>query len=470
MRPIAAVLLCLVSTLAFTQDESWVHADFRREGERISHACSFHTFMSVGSCAYTLFTDHPLHISAGSMPPQNGFGLGLAYVATRNTEAWRLSWNVDAVGATSASWRAGGYLKLIHTPVQPIHVSMPGPGGQAPKPQKHEVRVHPFTVYNLYAQAISLNKLNYFGLGNDTSLLGASVFGMTQTIVGGNVTKPVIELPALSKLNLSLFGEMNGRFVDIRGEGGQSVPSIQLLYSDITAPGLSHQPGFLQFGEGVRIKPVIGNHLELNYAGSLQEFVAPSSSQNTFERWTVDLNHTFYLYGYTESGPKTTNMTGPDECAPSSQKCPEVSRSRNLNGSIGVRLIISETMNSASNVPFYFQPTLGGQDINSSLALGSYRDYRFRAPNFLLLQESFEHSVWGPFGVKFMADQGRVALERSDVGFSHLKHSFAAGLTLRAGGFPMVSMMFAWGGPEGHHNIFNMNTSLLGGSARPKLD
>jgi hypothetical protein len=37
-----------------------------------------------------------------------------------------------------------------------------------------------------------------------------------------------------------------------------------------------------------------------------------------------------------------------------------------------------------------------------------------------------------------MADEGRVALTRGDVGFSHLKHSFAAGLTLRAGGFPMV--------------------------------
>jgi hypothetical protein len=34
----------------------------------------------------------------------------------------------------------------------------------------------------------------------------------------------------------------------------------------------------------------------------------------------------------------------------------------------------------------------------------------------------------------------------------------------------MVSMMFAWGGPEGHHNIFNMGSSLLGGSARPRLD
>ena len=128
------------------------------------------------------------------------------------------------------------------------------------------------------------------------------------------------------------------------------------------------------------------------------------------------------------------------------------------------------SLNSVSKVPFYFQPTLGGQDIDSSLTLGSYRDYRFRAPNFLLLQESFEHSIWGPFGAKFMADQGRVALTRSDVGFSHLKHSFAAGLTLRAGAFPMVSLMFAWGGSEGHHNILNMGSSLLGGGSRPPLD
>ena len=478
MRWIVAILLWLISSAAFSQDvqtnqnENWFHADFRREAERIHDACKFYSFMSIGYCAYPLFTDHPLHIAVGSLPPQNGFGVGLAYVATRNTENWRLSWSMDAVGSTSASWRAGGYLKLIHTPPQPVHVTMPSstPGDQAAKPKKHEVRVHPFTVYNLYAQAISLNKLNYFGLGNDTSLAGASVFGMTQTIVGGNVTKPVYELPALSKLNFSLFGEMNGRFVDLRGAGGQSVPTIEALYSDVTAPGLSHQPGFLQLGEGVRIQPVIGDHLELNYAGGFQEFVAPSSSQNSFQRWTVDLDHVLYLYGFTESGPETTNMTGPNECAPSGQACPKVSRSRNLNGSIGLRFVISESMNSVSKIPFYFQPTLGGQDINSSLTLPSYQDYRYRAPNFFFFRETFEHSIWGPFGVKFMADQGRVAIARSDLDFSHFRHSYAAGLTLRAGGFPMVQMMFAWGGAEGHHNIFNMNSSLLGGGARPSLD
>lgn len=442
-------LLLLGACTAVRAQESALQGELRRERERVSDACHA-SFKSLGGCAYTLFTDHPLHIAGGSMPPQNGFALGGAFVWSKNTKNWRMSWDFDAVSAFSGAWRAGGYMKMVHTP-HPAKIQAP----------------HPYTVFNLYAQSISLNKLNFFGLGNDTTLPGKSLFGMSQTIVGASAIKPVFELKSIRWLNLALLGEINGRFVSIRGEHGQSDPSIETLYTDVTAPGLASQPGFVQLGEGLRIKPAIGN-LQLNYMVKFQQYFAPSSSQNSFMRWTVDLDHNYSLYGKSQSASSET--VGPDSCAPGGEKCPEISHTRNLNGSIDVRLLLSESLTSGTSaVPFYFQPTLGGSDINSALTLGSYQDYRFRAPNVLLLQESFEHSIWGPFGLKLTADEGRVALTRDDLDFSHLRHSFAGGLTLRAGGFPMVSMMFAWGGPEGHHNVANMNTSLLGGSSRPSL-
>ncbi len=460
------VIFVLAGGLAYAQ-EGALHADFRREGEHFREACGKFGVKTVFGCAAELFTDHPLHVAVGSIAPQNGFGIGGAFVThyTPN-ESWRLSWNVDAVVSTNASWRAGAYMKIIHTPVVVIRPVVLKPGE---KPAT--LAVHPYTVFNVYAQSISLNKLNFFGLGNNSTVAGKSLFGMQETILGANAIKPVTEWPAISKLNLSLLGELNGRFVDLRGNHGSSTPSIEMLYSEAAAPGLTSQPGFVQLGEGVRIKPALGEYFELNYLANFQEFFAPSNSHYSFLRWTIDLGHTFLLYGHTQSyGARDTN--GPDECAPSvgAQKCPPVSFSRNLAGSIGVRLLVSESINSASSVvPFYFQPTLGGSDINGAPSLSSYQDYRFRAPNILLLRESFEHSIWGPLGFTFVADQGKVALTRGDVGFDHLKHSFAAGFTLRAGGLPAVFLTFAWGGNEGTHTTGTMNTSLLGGSSRPSL-
>jgi hypothetical protein len=228
---------------------------------------------------------------------------------------------------------------------------------------------HPYTVFDLYAQSISLNQLNYYGLGNDTPPTAKSVFGMSETIVGGSAVKPVYEWAAIRGLHLALVGEVNGRFVDIRGNHGESVPSIETAYTESTAPGLTYQPGFLQLSEGVRIKPVLGN-FEWNYFAKFQQFFAPSDSHYSFLRWTIDLNHTYYLYGYERSARPAAHTVGPDSCA--DNHCPPMSHTRNLNGSIGVRVVLSESINSATSVvPFYFQPTLGGQDINSALALGS---------------------------------------------------------------------------------------------------
>src|SRR6266567_4509383 len=272
MRWVVASVVFLVSTVAFAQQTN-LQADFRREEKHVGEACGSFGLKLITGCAYELFTDHPLHIAAGSMPPQNGFGLGGAFVWDENTTNWRLSWDVDAVGATSGAWRAGGYMKMVHTPRESARQVFSTSGSDSPaspKKKSKEVNLtHTYTVFNLYAQTISLNKLSFFGLGNDTTLAGASVFGMTETVFGGRVIKPVFEWTAIRKLNLSLLGEINGRFVTIRGERGESVPSIEQLYTNVTAPGLSNQPGFIQGGEGVRIKPVIG-YFHLNYIAKFE--------------------------------------------------------------------------------------------------------------------------------------------------------------------------------------------------------
>jgi len=145
--------------------------------------------------------------------------------------------------------------------------------------------------------------------------------------------------------------------------------------------------------------------------------------------------------------------------------------SRNLEGSIGFRFLLNETFVPGGNVvPFYFQPTLGGSNINGESLLPSYADYRFRGPNMMLLRAQFEHSLGKlPAGFIFMVDEGRVAATRGDLAFEHLAHSFSTGITLRAGGFPVLSAMFTWGGHEGTHTLAQVGSGLLGGGGRPSL-
>ena len=439
MKPAVLCLLCLASTVSVSAQENPLEADFRGEGDRLAAGCGTFTIGGIGSCAQTLFTDHPVHIAVGSIAPQNGFAAGPAFVAhyTPN-ESWRLSWDVDAVASDNLSWRAGAYMTAVMTRHRQITT-----GSSKRKPEVGE-----YPVFHAYGQAISLNKITYFGEGPSSPVTAPSFFGMRETIVGGNVIWPVP-----GALHLALYGEANGRFVDIR-------------------PFVGNQPAFAQFGEGIRLTPVLaGGHVRFNYALTFQEYAATGSS-SSFRRFTADLAHEFPLYSRTTEA-LNNNFNGPDDCRPDPEvkNCPTVKQTtRNRTGSLGLRFLYTGSFVSAGNtVPFYFQPTLGGSDINGAPFLSSYQDYRFRAPNVLGVRGSFEHSVYGPFGFTAMVDEGKVALQPGELGFSHLAHSYAAGVTVRAGGLPALFLMFAWGGHEGTHTIASIDTSLLGGSARPSL-
>ena len=121
-------------------------------------------------------------------------------------------------------------------------------------------------------------------------------------------------------------------------------------------------------------------------------------------------------------------------------------------------------------VPFYLQPTIGGSDIDGTPMLASYPDYLFRGPDLLLFRGTMEHSLGKlPIGALFSVDEGKIGLRRDDVSLDHLRHTFSAGLTVHAGGLPVISLLFAWGGHEGHHTTATVSPMLLGAGGRPSL-
>jgi len=471
LLPLALALTAQVPLHA--QNESRLHSDIRREFEALQ-PCTKFALAHVAGCAQTLVTGQPFHVAIGSIAPQNGTAFGLAFVEHTDLQSrWRLTYNLDAVASGNASWRTGAYLKAFRQPggVPVVNHPAVNPVPNAPAGGQTAPLYNVAPLFDLYTQTTSLNRVDFYGLGPDTPRTAHTTFGLTETITGVKATVPIA-----SRLGLGVLAEVNGRFPSIRPGRSQSIPSTQATFTESTAPGVSHQQAFFQAGEGIRLRPSLaGDILRLNYLLQFQQFVAASDAHNSFRRWTVDLNHEIPLYRKVRL-TAANDHNGPDSCATNSglsspPPCPPVSLTQNLEGSISARLLISESFASAGNaVPFYLMPTLGGSDINGQPLLPSYPDYRFRGPDLLLLRGTVEHSLGKlPIGALFSFDAGKVANRRDGIAFDHLRHSFSAGLTLHAGGLPVVNLLFAWGGSEGHHTSATINNALLGGSPRPSL-
>ena len=213
--------------------------------------------------------------------------------------------------------------------------------------------------------------------------------------------------------------------------------------------------------------------VRLNYDVSFRDYLSPGNRADNFERLTVDLEHDLAIYRQTTRLLYGPDDNGPDECATGENPahpddCQAVTR--DLEGRIGLRVFLSESFAAAGHiVPFYLQPTLGGADINGETTLGGFQDYRFRAPNVLLVRATFEHSLFGPIGGTVFLDQAKVALTRGDLTSNEWIHSLSMGLTLRVGGIPAMSFLYSRTHAEGAHTSFLVSASLLGGSARPSL-
>lgn len=479
-RAVLVVLLVLAAVAALAQgtqtNESRLHHEFVAEKDSLA-ACAKFNFGSLTDCGQTLVMGQPMHFTVGSLAPQNGIAAGLAFVEHKNfADEWRTSYDIDGQASANGSWRAGGYMKAYRLL-----------GGSV-------YRVAP--LFNLYSQSISLSRVDYFGLGPNTTPLNHTTFGFSENITGADAAIP---LGIFKAAKLALVAELNLRFPSVRPGSDASLPSIGQLFNEATAPGLSQQAGYMQASEGLRIDPALFlDRIRLNYLLQFQQFVAPANSQYSFRRWNGDFGHDIPLRGllpkklgnkYYPNRAPLYQYNGPDDCTASNgernislkraasaktdpaRPCPIISTTEKLEGSINLRAFLSESFaDRGSVVPFYFAPTIGGSDINGTPILASYPDYRFRGPDLLLFRGTIEHSLGKlPVGGVFSIDEAKIGLRRDDVSLDHLRHTFSAGFTIRAGGLPVVYFLFAWGGKEGTHSTATISPTLLGSSARPSL-
>lgn len=460
---------CLAAAPARAQ-EGQLAADFRREAGHVAEKCGSGGAKAIMGCAVVLITDHPLHLSLGSIAPDNGLAFGAAFVPPQwnPNDNWRIRWTADAVRTPYGAWRAGAYARFVRTSMGDIGVVGAGEGTPA-----GEARPRPYPTLAAHAQVTSLPAVRYFGPGNDSTLEGRSAFAMRQTTLGARAVWPIGRRGPLGQLNAAAIGELSGRWIRLGDPTHGTDASIFDRYSEETTRGLDRQPASVQFTEGVRIAPAVGR-LQLIYTGRLEQFVAPSDSAFSFRRWSLDLQHEFELWS-TSRTPAARETNTPNECTSGAERtttaygCPDPTIiTTNRNGTVGVRAFVARAgASGSSRVPFYFQPTMGGADIDGERRLASYEHYRFRAPGAILLQATIEHVIWGPIGGFGSIEHGRVALADESL-TGGLKRAYGLGLTLRAGGMPMATIWWATGA-EGSRVVFLMDTSLFGGSSRPSL-
>src|SRR5579863_6900789 len=210
------LFLALASTgMGIAQNETRFGSDLRREREALK-ACG--QISKIADCGQTLVLGQPLHIAVGSLAPGNGFGTGLALVGHKNfVNEWRTNFSFDAVATMNSSWRAGGYMKAFKLA-----------GGN---------QYHTAPLFYLYSQSISLNRVDYFGLGPATTPLTHTTFGFSANITGADAIVPVSLNGKVPKF--AIVAELNGRFPSVRPGVETNIPSINSLFTESTAPGLS---------------------------------------------------------------------------------------------------------------------------------------------------------------------------------------------------------------------------------------
>jgi hypothetical protein len=292
--------------------------------------------------------------------------------------------------------------------------------------------------FTLRFRRINPREQDFYGLGPGTLRSGLASYGLIFNETYAGVNNP---LTSWSSLGFD-FSFLQPRVTS----SINAAPQIRSAYMEATAPGLTFRNDFLRYEPYLFFRIPSHKSFFTRIRAGYAFYEAMGDSRFTFGRLSGNSQTSIPLWLPSHGTPFTRKWLGqswlPNTICPSLR-----SGARCSMGDLSLIAMVTASYTSAiSSVPFYFDQTLGGSDINGNDTLRAFGTYRFRGPNSVLFQAEYRHPVWGPVGLLSFYDTGKVALLRSDLSFDHLRHDIGLGLYFHAGNREIARIYMGFGG------------------------
>jgi len=258
---------------------------------------------------------------------------------------------------------------------------------------------------------------DFFGLGPDSRRPDRVSFGYRETAFGGSGGVNVTPWLAVGS-QVEFLSPSVGRGRDPR------FPSVESIFTDVTAPGLAVQPDYLRtelFADLNYSEPRGNPRSGGRYIMSWNKFNDRDLSRYSFRRLEFDLRQ--YL---------------------------SILQQRRV---LVLRSVVSlSDADSGHTIPFYMQKTLGGSN-----TLRGFREYRFRDENLLLFQVEYRYEIFPALDGALFYDAGKVSHTREGLGLRGLESDYGFGFRFGTIEGVFLRVDVAFGSRDGKRYFLKMS-------------
>lgn len=475
----AVLLFCVPQYVSAQRVEDSCHAFFKNPHQALD-------------CLEALFTQTDIHygpvplphLTVSSIPPSNGFPIGVVYEKRTNyvsspfydpnQSASPLPGYkslVDAKAAFVISTNASWYVTGSVTWLPPLHYRDESTGN-------NDVchRLWLFCTKRVFGVDFSithrtLQTINFYGLGPSSPNTSLS-FRQAETYGGAVARMPLFDW-------LSVEGQIENTKPTINFSNAALATNT---ITEVTAPGFSNQPDFMHYVVGIRTHaqaisepvtndpavtppgvprpPLMKHKLVFNFDNAALQhwFGDQDTGRYSFRQFALDGVESIKLHSVVRRFVPPASMTTKLKIL--KHFCNERKAGLKVDDecdfgrlSVRPRLVLSAA--NTGVVPFYYQPTLGGSDIESGLTLRAFNNYRFRAPDAATVSVDYGIPVFNPIGALIFYDVGKVGNSIGDLSFAHARQDAGVGATLSLLHNVVAQVYLGLGAGHGSHLGYN---------------